>query len=414
MPRHLLSDVAVRKAKAASKPYRLADGDNLYLRVAPSGTKSFQLRYKLEGVPQTHTIGKWPLMSLADARQEAEKKRKVAAQGEHLTTAKRVEKMKRAAERINTFEAVAADWIKREAGPRRKNWSADYKAEVEASLRNHLAPLNKLPLSKINAQVVGPVLRAIERRAPLMLEKVRRRLNGIVDYGVESGIIAGNALPVTMMRGVRLIRRHFPAVTTLPEIGDILRAARAAEACKGVRRAHELLVFTEQRVSEVVGTPWAEMDLERGVWTIPRERMKNKNPERGPHAVPLAPQLLASLREWRAADSPDARYVCPAPRDPSKSITPEAIEKHYRRALGLASKHSPHSWRSAFKTICGDAGKDADTVESQLDHVVGSKVASAYDRAKRFELRRELVAWYERTLLLSRDGATVTPIRKAI
>ena len=181
-------------------------------------------------------------------------------------------------------------------------------------------------------------------------------------------------------------------------------------------------------MSETVGARWSEFELDgvdvavgdtqrvkrdaaAGNWSVPRARMKQHRDEtRGPHVVPLPPGLLRSLREWREADGPGAVFVCPAPRDPRRPITPEAIEKHYRRALGLAGKHSPHSWRSAFSTVCREAGKDSDVVEAQLDHVVGNKVASAYDRARRLELRRALLRWYEGQLIAARDGADVVAI----
>jgi integrase len=129
--------------------------------------------------------------------------------------------------------------------------------------------------------------------------------------------------------------------------------------------------------------------------------MKRKDVARGPHVVPLPPELLAALREWRKADGPNAVYVCPAPRDSTKPITPEAIEKHYRNALDLGGKHSPHSWRSAFSTVAGRPQRRR-CHRAQLDHVVGTKVAASYDRAKRLELRRALMAWYENTLIAAR------------
>ena len=135
--------------------------------------------------------------------------------------------------------------------------------------------------------------------------------------------------------------------------------------------------------------------------------MKRKESARGPHLVPLPSRLLTTLREWRLADGDDAVYVCPAPRDHAEPITREAVEKFYRRTLDLAGIHSPHSWRSAFSTIARDAGKDADAIEAQLDHVVGNKVAAAYDRAHRLELRRAVMQWYEEVLIATRDGATV-------
>jgi len=275
--------------------------------------------------------------------------------------------------------------------------------------------------------VTAPILHAVEVSAPAMEEKVARRLHAIMDYAVELGALVLNPLP--RRRRSRKDRKHYPAITDLAAIGDVLRAARASDPCKGIQRAHFLLAFTAQRVSEVVGAKWTEFDLDgvdvpsgnaqrmkrdaaAGNWSIPRERMKRKDAERGPHVVPLPSSLLAVLREWREADGKVATYACPAPRDSERPITPEAVEKHYRDALKLGGKHSPHSWRAAFSTICREAGKDGDAVEAQLDHVVGTKVAAAYDRAKRLELRRELMTWYEATLIAARDGADVVPIKK--
>ena len=424
MAKELLTDRAIRNATPRAKPYRLFDGKGLALLISPTGVKSWQLRYRLDGKDQTATLGKLDLLTLAEARGKAHEQRKLAESGEHLTTVKRAKKIKKRAERANTFAVVATDWMAREA--RRQKWTPAYVREVKSSIRNHLCALDSLPVAAINAPIVAPVLRKIENRAPMMLEKVRRRLNAILDYGVEHGVIVGNPLPA-VRRGVKVERKHYPAVTDLAGVGAILRDARAADPCKGIQRAHQLLAFTALRVSEVVGAKWVEFDLDgidvaigdgrhkqhdptAGIWRVPRERMKRKDKERGPHVVPLPPALLASLREWRRADGADAVYVCPAPRDPSKPITPEAAEKHYRNGLSLGGKHSPHSWRSAFSTICRDAGKDGDSIEAQLDHVVGNKVAAAYDRAARLELRRALLAWYESTLIAARDDATVHPL----
>ena len=75
MAKHLLTDTKVRNLKPAATPYRKPDGDNLYVNVAPSGVKSWQFRYRLDGKPQTFTLGKYPAKSLADAREAAEKAR---------------------------------------------------------------------------------------------------------------------------------------------------------------------------------------------------------------------------------------------------------------------------------------------------------------------------------------------------
>jgi integrase len=407
MARHLLTDRKIRNAKPRRKPYRLNDGDGLALRVPPSGAASWQLRYFHDGKEQIATLGKLTEMSLAEARARADEKRKRVAEGEHLTVVKRQERLQRQVEQANRFDVVAKRYVEREA--RRQKWTSAYRAQVTATIRNHLSELNSLPIRSVIAPITSPLLEEVEARVPMMFDKGRRNLYAIMDYAVEQGLIVGNPLPA-IRRGRGIPRRHYPAVTKLPEIGAILRAARAADPCKGIARAHLLLVFTALRVSEVVGAKWDEFaldgvevaveennqqrrihDPDAGNWSVPRERMKNKSPERGPHDVPLPPALLAALREWRRADGPGAAYVCPAPRNPTTCVTPEGVEKFYRNVLGLGGKHSPHSWRAAFSTVARDAGKSGDLVEAQCDRIVGTRTQSAYDRAKRLELRRVLM-----------------------
>jgi hypothetical protein len=65
-----------------------------------------------------------------------------------------------------------------------------------------------------------------------------------------------------------------------------------------------------------------------------------------------------------------------------------------------------------FSTWAYDAGKEGNVIEAQLDHVIGTKVQAAYDRAQRLDLRRELMAWHEQQLIAARDGAQVVPLQR--
>src|SRR5207249_973529 len=124
----------------------------------------------------------------------------------------------------------------------------------------------------------------------------------IFDYAVEGGLIVGNPLPAARRRKSAGERSHLPATLGKEGVGAILRAADRADVGKGVRRAHLMGAFTAQRVGEVVAATWEEVDLQSAVWSIPRDRMKRKDVERGPHLVPIPPGLLAMMREWRRAD----------------------------------------------------------------------------------------------------------------
>ena len=131
-------------------------------------------------------------------------------------------------------------------------------------------------------------------------------------------MIAGNPIPAPRRRKKGAERTHLPAVLTKEGVGAILRAADAAEVGKGVRRAHMLAAFTAQRIGEIVGATWDEMDLQSAVWSIPRDRMKRKDAERGPHLVPIPPRLLALLEEWHRVGRrrPHLRISRPARRCP--------------------------------------------------------------------------------------------------
>jgi integrase len=416
-----LTDAAVRNAKPRPKPYRLSDGDSLYLLVNPSGVKVFQYRYyhgictdDETGIPKlnkdgkpiprqmTATLGKYPAISLADARQKARDARKLADAGQHVTAARNVARAKAAVSTGNTFKVMAAAWVADTA--RGRAWSEDHKDKVVASLSNHLSRLDNLPVTAITALMCDPELRKVEASAPDAARKVYQRLQSILDYAVSRGFIERNPLPATR-RGPRADVKHFPAVLSAMGLGEILRNAERANVAQGVQRAHLLCAFTAQRIGEVVGADWTEVDFQTGTWTIPRARMKRHDPNLPPHVVPLPPELFTQMREWHRIDQ-GAGYVCGSPTTGSH-ISREAVEKFYNRTLKLAGIHSPHSWRSVFSTFGRNAGKDRDAIEKQLDHAIGSDVSQAYDRADRLAIRREIVNAHEQALIAARDGAQI-------
>lgn len=411
MPKELLTAKHIENAKPRPKAYRLRDGDGLFLYVPTTGVNAWQFRYKLNGVGQSATFGRADRITLAEARSMADEARKQVAQGLHLTTEKRLTKARVIAASAATFGEYAEAWVETEN--RRARWTPDYREEVAASIKNHLSNLALLPVAEITASIAAPILRRSEHRAPDMAKKVRQRLRGILDQAVEDGLIPYNPLPVSRRHKGGAMRKHIPALLAHKDVGRVLRAADAAELSRGVRRAHLLAAVTVQRIGEIVPAEWAEFDLDKGTWSIPRSRMKRKDEERGDHIVPLPPYLLAELWEWRRIDGEGAVHVCPAPKGDG-SITREAVEKFYRRGLGLSGKHSPHSWRTVFSTWCREAGKDGDVIEAQLDHVIGNRVQASYDRAKRLDLRRDLLTWYEGQLLVARDGAEVFPLYQVV
>jgi integrase len=411
-----LTDRQVRNAKPKDKPYRLGDGYGLHLLVSTAGTKSWQLRYFHAGKEQVATLGRYPEMQLTVAREAARTARGAAATGEQLTAVKRALKATKAASAAATFEVVAKDWVADEA--RRQRWSADHRKKVEASIDRHLLDvalrgvqgLRGIPVASITAATCAPVLAAAEKRAPVLASKIRQRLRGVLDFAVERGLIAVNPLPMTR-RGAKGERKHLPAVVDAKEIGEILRAADAAQTrCSGIHRAHLICAFTAQRVQTVVGARWKDIDLTSAEWVIRRESMKVKASARGDHVIPISPWLLREMIEWKRADN-GGEWVC-LNESGKAPVTREGVEVFYRRKLELNGKHSPHSWRTVFKTWSLEKGENNAAIRAQMDHAKGSMTEAAYDAAPLMEQRRELMKRHEERLLAARDGGQVLSFRR--
>ena len=106
-----LSDAAIRAAKPSEKAYKLPAGGSLYLEVSPTGAKLWRWKYRLLGKESRVALGRYPDVSLRDAREAAESARKLVAQGIHPAQQKKLERLKTGVDHANTFEAVAREWV---------------------------------------------------------------------------------------------------------------------------------------------------------------------------------------------------------------------------------------------------------------------------------------------------------------
>jgi integrase len=221
-----------------------------------------------------------------------------------------------------------------------------------------------------------------------------------------------NMNPATDAKAV-LPRKNTPgrmkALIAWSDLGGILKRARASSMSRPVYMAHRLVAFTTMRIRNIVEAQWSEFDLDSAtpIWTIPREQMKKKDARFADHRVPLAPEIAAELREWHKV-APKSRFVFPSPRDASRPIGRESLEKAYRVTLGLDGKHSPHGWRSSLTSQARDNGFDRDVVHLASDREHDCEVALAYDRGERFNERVELFNWWGRQLSMA-EGAAVRP-----
>lgn len=400
------------------KPQKLAHDGGLYLHLMPTGAAVWRLKYrvKVDGKlrEKLYTIGPWPDVDIEAAEDEARVARGGMKDGRDPVLARRLAKAERFASEHRTFGDLAAEWLE----VRRPGWSTrHYDKSKRAIERDILPTLGRLPVADITPRMVSGALEPVERRAGETSRRIRQHVALIFDMALAKGL--RNTNPVIRApgrsRATGRQQSRQPALTALPDLGGVLRAAEAANISLVVREASWLLAHTVVRPGELLPATWEEFELDGDDprWTIPRSRMKRQGTVKD-HAIPLAPEVVARLRRWRAMFGDDLVFPSFTRRREGRPITVEALEKAYRVTLGLRGRHVPHGWRASFSSLSHDA-IDAkgqrrwpeDVVEMALDHVHGGKVRLAYDRGERWDKRRELMEWWARELSVATDGAEV-------
>ena len=294
-----LSDVAVRAKK---RPGHIADGGNLYLRVAPGGTKGWIFRFTMAGRTRDAGLGPYPTISLVKAREEAERCRRLVAAGVDPIEARNGERQAAlaASAKAMTFEQCAKAFIaSHELGWR----SAKHRAWWRSTLKMYAYPImGALPVQAIDTGLVLKVLEPIWGKKPETASQVRGRIESVLSWAKARGYRHGenpaqwrghldHLLPARS--DVRRVQHH-PALP-FSEIPAFMEQVRAREGIHA--RALEFTVLTAVRIGEALGARWDEIDLGAKLWTIPAERMKKGHKE---HRVPLSPRAIAILKEMAA------------------------------------------------------------------------------------------------------------------
>ena len=174
-----LNDSKIRKLKPSSRPVKLSGSHGLYLLVNPGGSRIWYLKYRFNGKESRVSLGAYPLVSLAEARQQRDGIRKLLAQNINPAQQRMAEKAACSPEKC--FKAVALAWHKTN-----KKWSADYAARILASMENHIFPaVGHLPVAKLKTQDFTALLRVIEDKGFLeVASRTRQQLSNIMRYAV--------------------------------------------------------------------------------------------------------------------------------------------------------------------------------------------------------------------------------------
>jgi len=381
-----LSDAAIRLVKPRPKTYKLADGQGLYLEVAPNGSRYWRLKYRFAGKEKRLALGVYPTVTLAKAREYALEAKRLLHEDIDPGVRKRERKLALRREAANSFESVAREWH----SVMRPKWTPRHADDVIGSLEKDVFPLlGARPIADLKAPEILDAIRRIEKRGAIDIAgRVRQRCAAVFAYGIATGLVEHN--PVTAMKGAFASRRKEPRRMLPPsELPMFLHKLDAYNGDRTVQLGLQLILLTMVRTVELRGARWDEFDFNRKIWSLPAERMKM----RAPHVVPLSRQALAVLEELRSITG-SYDLLFPGRSDPRKPISENTLLYALYR-MGYHQRATTHGFRALASTVLNESGLwRPDAIERQLAHKERNAVRAAYHRAEYLDERTRMMQWW--------------------
>jgi integrase len=400
-----LTNTTILKAKPADKPVRLFDGGGLYLEISPAGGKLWRFKYRFNGKEKRLALGIYPDVSLAKAREKRQATRTLLADGNDPGENRKAQKAAGADRAANSFEVVAREWFAKF----KPNWVEAHSDKVIRRLERDMFPwIGGKPIADVGAPDLLACLRRVESRGTV--ETAHRALQScgqIFRYAVATGRAIRD--PSGDLRGALATVKgtHLASITEPTAVGGLLRACDGYQGSFVTKCALRLAPLVFVRPGELRKAEWTEIDLERGEWNIPAERMKMREP----HLVPLATQAVVILRELNAVTG-GSRYVFPGARTNGRPMSDNAILAALRRMGFAKDEMSGHGFRAMARTILDEVlGVRPDFIEHQLAHAVRDPNGRAYNRTAHLDERRKMMQQWADYLDKLKAGADVIPLR---
>ena len=379
MPRQV-NRLSARAVATITECGRHADGGGLYLSISPNGGRRWTFLYRWHGKPTELGFGSARNVTLARARELARHARANLAEG---INPKDVRKQSGGA----TF-GDCADQLTETMRPSWRN--AKHAAQWEMTLQKYAAPLRRLPVDKITTDDVLSVLKPLWKHKPETASRFRGRIERVLDAARAQGLRRGENparwrghLDQLLPKRQRLTRGHHPAMP-YADVPAFIANLRTREGNAAL--ALELAILAAARSGEVLGARWAEIDLQRRVWTVPASRMKAGRE----HRVPLSPPALRILSVMQ--DNQTGDYVFPGEKS-DRHLSVMSLAMVLRRME--IENVTVHGFRSSFRDWAAECTNFPNEVcEAALAHVIENKAEAAYRRGDLFEKRRKLMeAW---------------------
>lgn len=419
---------ALKAAEVSGKSRKISDGGGLVLEARPTGAGWWRFRYLFGGREGMLSLGIYPDVPLALARERRDEARKLVAAGTDPSAARKVGKAEKAQQRQaqaladaglpgpGTFEFVAREWL---TTIHEGKVSEGHSERTRIRLEQDAFPwLGRRPIAEIEAPELLQVLRKVEARGAIeTAHRVKNACGQVFRYGVAIGACQRNPA-ADLQDALKPVQgRHHAAIVDPKQAGALLRDMTAYEGHPVTRAALQLSALLLLRPGELRHMEWAWLDLDGAMLTVPPEVMKRKKAEKRdgpPHLVPLAPQAVAILRDLLPlTGGAGRRFVFPSLLTGERCMSENTVRGALRRMGYGNDDMTAHGFRAMARTMIAERlGIAPEVIEAQLAHAVGDALGRAYNRTQFAEQRRDMMTKWADYLDRLRAGAQVIPLQQ--
>lgn len=400
----MLTIKEIEAATPKAKPYKLSDGQGLYLEVMPSGAKYWRLKYRIAGKEKRIAFGVYPEIRPPEARDKAREARNQVREGTDPSAKKKADKQAAILSGANTFEVVAREWLE----GRKSHVELAQHIKTLSRLENDVFPwIGKRPIAELSAPEILTVLRRIDGRgARYTAHRVRSEVSRVFRFAIATGRATND--PAYSLIGAipPAVEKHMPAITDPVQVGEMLRALDAFSGTFPVQCALRLAPMLFVRPGELRKAEWAAINLDKAEWRYQVSKTKTD------HLVPLARQAVAILKELHALTG-TGLYVFPGARTVSRPMSDAAINAALRRiGYDTRTEITGHGFRAmACTNLHEELGQKPEVIEHQLAHSVPDTLGTAYNRTKFINERRVMMQAWADYLDKLKAGANVILFR---
>ena len=380
-----LTDLTIKSLK----PGKHFDGSGLFLFASPT-SKLWRLKYRFAGQEKLLSIGKYPTVSLKEARQQRDEAKRKISMGIDPSSAKAAAKAQIRLKAINTVEASIQLWFIK----MHTKWGAGTRHATQSSFRRDVFPLvGCKPVADLSTlDILNLVKRVEQRGAGDQAKRLLMRLTAFCRWAVVNQVIqvnpASNLKPSEIFMARQVIHRPSLSKKDLPEF---LSRLEDYSGNMVTLIGLKVLIHTAMRPGEVRGLMWSDVNFESSMLSIPAERMKMNRPFR----VPLTQQVLELLQSLLPLNG-HRKFVFASTSLPTKPISENTLNLAIKR-LGYVA--TSHGMRATFSTIANESQNfSADVIEAALAHEGNNKIRATYARSDYFEQRMPLMRWWSNYL----------------